>query len=399
MLNKTAVFLIGASQAYTDSLIPILGRQYDNPYHFDNNMLLASTNKINDSYRAMLSKFMAKPTTAMDYFGRITHALQDFYSHSNWYELSLAGFTGGQHLLDEGYDFFQVLNPLGQIGKTQIVSLENGFSAPTTKWGRVDKWQVDPNTFVVSTTTSNRIKIGGLMTGEVNNLIYGKGNSVPIFDPVTGIEYKGFSHGGLAGVWSSQYISPLAKDSKKERYHKEVLELARDQVQHEFVRMLALIYKRHGDKGLQLFSDKFVKADKKDEFKDLINGHVFSKSSLITTSAQNTSVDNSGDHLLIQTFFDDKNPNVTPMPEENALPSSLSPYASQIDQGLFKWVPTTATRRKSAAAGASKAFSSTVPGAATSGPPQKSYSYELEILSGANWQKTGYFTNDINQFL
>jgi hypothetical protein len=300
LLNENALNLINKSQERTDSLIPIYGGQYTNPYHFDNNKLSESTAKINEGYKEALKSYDKNPEEIFTYFGRITHALQDFYSHSNWYELSRAGFTGDQRLLDEGYGFFEELKPLKQIGSTHVVALEEGYRDPITAWGRTDQWMVDSDSYVVSTTTDRGEVIGGLMTGEVNGLLYGSGKSVPIVDIITNQRYAGFDHGGLAGTISKQFLGPLAKDTIKNRYHGEVLELARDQVQHELVRLLSLIEGQYGKGGLRKFSELFIKEKHQDEFRFLVGSQSLDEGNLDLNRSANTLEDNQGDDEVLQ---------------------------------------------------------------------------------------------------
>ena len=339
LLNQKAIDLINESQERTDSLIPIYGDQFTNAYHFDNNKLSDSTAKINEGYRKLLQVFSSKPDEIFLYFGRITHALQDFYSHSNWYELSLEGFTGNQRLLDEGYGFFEELKPLQKIGSTKIVALEKGFKDPITAFGSVGDWFVNSNTYVVSTTTDRGEQIGGLMSAEVNGLLYGSGKSVTIVDPITNKTYKGFDHGGLAGTISSKYLGPLAKDKADDRYHTSVLELARDQVQHEFVRMLSLIQGVYGNRGLRQFSDLFVRQGYQDEFIALIKSRGFSLDELTENQSLNTLQDNIANDEVIDVFFKDGDPDVVVIPDTNReIPKEIADYGEEIEAGKFRWV-------------------------------------------------------------
>jgi hypothetical protein len=337
LLNEKAIKLINKSQEQTDSVIPIYGGQYTNAYHFDNNKLAESTAKINDGYREALRSYERSPNEVFKYFGRITHALQDFYSHSNWYELGRAGFTGNQRLLDEGYGFFEELKPLKQIGATKVVSLESGFDDPITAWGRTDVWLVDSFTYVVSSKTDRGEVIGGLMTGEVNGLLYGYGNSVPIVDTVTNQRYAGFDHGGLAGTLSKRFLGPLAKDTIKDRYHGDVLELARDQIQHELVRLLSLIEAQYGKGGLRKFSELFVREEHKDAFRVLVGDESLSEDSLSQNRILNTLEDNQATDEVLKTFFADGNPDVEPLPDRHPLPKEIRRYRDEIEERQFRW--------------------------------------------------------------
>ena len=135
---------------------------------------------------------------------------------------------GSKRLLDEGFGFFEELHLLKRIGETRVVALEEGFADRNTAWGSASEWFVDPSTYVVSTITGRGERVGGLMSGEVNGLLYGSGRSVKIVDPIRGKIYPGFDHGCLAGTISKSYLGPLVKDAVSDRHHPNVLELARD---------------------------------------------------------------------------------------------------------------------------------------------------------------------------
>ena len=336
LLNNKAIDLINKSQEVADN--PLGKGQYTNEFHFDNNKLWEASKRINENYNAALEAFPTKPDDIFVYFGQITHALQDFYSHSNWHELSLAGFMGDQRLLDEGYGLFVELRPLSRIGATKVVALEKGFTDPVTNWGRIDAWQVNPSSYVVSTKTDTGETIGGLMSGEVNGLLYGAGNSVEIIDPVTNKRYPGFDHGGLAGTISSKYLGPLAKDKATDRYHLTVLELARDQVQHELIRMLSLIQKRFGNEGLQKFSDLYIRDDLQDEFRQLIIDGNLKRKQLKNCAGLNTANDNQGDDAILEPFFKTSDPDVKVSADSKEVPKELKAYEEQILEGDFRWI-------------------------------------------------------------
>lgn len=371
LLNEKALKLINRSQEQTDSVIPIYGGQYTNPYHFDNNKLSESTAKINEGYREAIKIFKSNPDEIFKYFGRITHALQDFYSHSNWYELSKAGFTGNQRLLDEGYGFFEELKPLKQIGSTRVVALEKGFSDPITAWGRTDEWLVDSESYVVSSTTDRGELIGGLMTGEVNGLLYGSGNSVAIVDTITNQRYDGFDHGGLAGTISKRFLGPLAKDKIRDRYHGEVLALARDQIQNELVRLLSLIEGQYGSGGLRRFSELFVREKHQDEFRALIKNESLDVESLNQNRLQNTLEDNQGNDDVLQSFFADGDPDIEPIPDKHLLPKEIRRYRNEIEDGQFRW--------REIVAG--------IPG-------ESAGDFILQIRGDGGWFNTGFTSNE-----
>lgn len=370
LLNERAIGLVNGSQEATDSL---LGKgQYTNDFHFDNNKIHDATLRIRRGYEAALDAFDREPDQVFVYFGQITHALQDFYSHSNWYELMRAGFLGDRRLLDEGYGEFGVLKPLERIGRTRVVALEKGFRDPLTEWGRVGRWEVDPASYVVSAKTDQGDIIGGLMTGEVNGLLYGAGNSVELVDPITNRTYPGFDHGGLARTISRKYLGPLAKDKVSDRFHLNVLELARDQVQHELVRLMSLVQARYGDSGLKKFANLFVRDGKHDEFNALIAARDLRIRQLREQAELNVAGDNGLDDQVLNPFFDGLNPEVPVAAATQIVPSELQPYADQVMAGDFRWM-------LPASGGQAEAV--------------------LEIYAKGNWLKTDFTATDMENHL
>lgn len=127
-------------------------------------------------------------------FGQISHAIQDFYSHSNWLELIRADngkWIGKQSLLDSGLDLPAQLNPsdfvsqangvivamsgpdydatfkragVGTYGlKSQVVNW--WVALDQTNWGKVF---ATPKAI----TGADSADVAGLMTGAVNGAVY-----------------------------------------------------------------------------------------------------------------------------------------------------------------------------------------------------------------------------------
>jgi hypothetical protein len=73
--------------------------------HFDNCDFLGGVQRINSRYGDVLFALQVQPMAAAHIFGRIVHAAQDFYAHSNWVEL------GRQDLADSGTGPWLTGNP------------------------------------------------------------------------------------------------------------------------------------------------------------------------------------------------------------------------------------------------------------------------------------------------
>lgn len=225
-------------------------------------------------------------------FGQVSHALQDFYSHSNWVENYLSGRITSTTLLDSGLGLPSRLNPGDYVTTaTDLMVAMSGINyanlmkkAGTGSYSGSSKdvyWWVnltqDPRQW--ATTHGNLLdgkEIGALMSGAVSGAVYADTDySLPLralnrsgfFEQ----EYfRGYSHGGFAGTIYGQWVSPIAKDSApSDRYsngssisyyagelgHKTAEQFANLQVRNEWDRMGNMINEKYGKAGLQKFAD------------------------------------------------------------------------------------------------------------------------------------------------
>ena len=229
-------------------------------------------------------------------FGQISHAFQDFYSHSNWLELSkIQGrdWIGSQALLETSLDIPLQLNPGDRVPNApQVMVAMSGpdYDASFKRVGvgvfgglpKVVNWWValDQSNWgeVYASPKSGGGDAGnyvaGLMTGAVNGAVYYETDySVPLraLDRTGTFEqeyFRGFSHGGLAGAALGQWVSPLSKDkadngrfsdkSLNKSLFEEAQVLADLQLRHDWDRLGNLIFKNHGEQGLQKFAQYAV---------------------------------------------------------------------------------------------------------------------------------------------
>ena len=215
-------------------------------------------------------------------FGQISHALQDFYSHSNWVENHLSGRVGSTALLDSGLSLPGKLNPGDYVptASSLMVAMSginyanlmkkagtgsySGASKDVYWWVNLteesQKWAVTHGNLL------NGKEIGALMTGAVSGAVYADTDySLPLralnrsgfFEQ----EYfRGYSHGGAAGAIYGQWVSPIAKDTDSARYtgdtgHMKAEQFSNLQVRNEWDRMGNLINEKYGIAGLQKFAD------------------------------------------------------------------------------------------------------------------------------------------------
>ena len=158
----------------------------------------------------------------MHRFGQVTHAFQDFYSHSNWVEMVRSGknkWLTPNSILDAGLDLPAQLNPGSYINNAPNVMVamsgsdyetslvRAGVAIYATQAKSVHWWVNDREAGWGEVYANPKAggTIGGLMTGAVNSAIYYDTNcSVPLrANDRTGFfdveYYRAFSHGGLAG--------------------------------------------------------------------------------------------------------------------------------------------------------------------------------------------------------
>lgn len=336
MLNAKAFDLFKLGQNDSDAffgtkrvgMLSPYGLQTSSATHFDNNNVRGSIETMRKRWTDGLDNFMAEkvdnemyieveasslmlrkgddarvgpdfkgPNAGLENllyrFGQIAHTSVDFYSHSNWVEMVLAGegrWIAPGTLLDAGLDLPAPLNPGSYLGPAPSVQVAmsgpdfdqsmqlagKGTYANGTKvvhwwvqdrqsqWGEVF---AQPKAGVAAPAD----RVGGLMTGAVNGAIYYDTDfSLPLRAvDRTGLfeaEYfRGFSHGGLAGTVMGQWLSPLSKDkpdngrfSDKDA-NRVLFQQAKDysasQVRHDFDRMGHLIFKHHGVEGLRTFAE------------------------------------------------------------------------------------------------------------------------------------------------
>lgn len=349
LISTTALELIVKAQKDTDAFAnfaeaewPVgrsrYGLQTHSPSHFDNNNISGGVNAIRGRYFDGITNFnktkvvestftnsaVNKTNTLLNpgfegdnagvqlllyRFGQIAHAFEDFYSHSNWVELSKNNLLPGpivlsepipkppwapdwiwpvqvkvtSRLLDDGLSLPAELRPGNFIGNTSVMLAQSGpnWSELLKKsgtgsyfngWWNQDYdvyWNVDSTNpddkfnsrvAVVSATRLDGSTVYGLASGAVDGLIYkDKDHSVFLRDPQkTGWSqqeyFRGFSHGGAAGAIVGQWVSPLNKDKEISPNHLIAKKLANLQTKHEWDRMGNLIYANYGLTGLDKFA-------------------------------------------------------------------------------------------------------------------------------------------------
>ena len=344
-MNSAALETLALAQNHVDDLDLLRNKQslqFRSAAHFDNNDIEGGLTMVRNWYADGIKRFNDADISAASWsksndsdpnwasglvnpafpganggidlllyrFGQVLHALQDFYTHSNW--LSLTGEVRGKPLptdsiLDNGLGLPTILHagqaiPGTRAGMTTLIAGKgpdwgqllkktgdrreswNLFGATESVYWKVNsdtqsKWDgttkifglVDP---ILTATTLNGKEIYGLATGSTWGLVYKDENkSVPFRDPskagsVIAQEYfKGFNHGGIAGTGNAfvinpitgqgvdEYLGPLAKDAETSFSYDEAMRYANLQIKNEWDRLGHLIYNSYGVDGLQRFAN------------------------------------------------------------------------------------------------------------------------------------------------
>src|SRR5262245_23079921 len=97
--SSTTADFIGTVSEYVDSIVGPAGYGLngDSAEHFDRSNFTGTVDHINAMYEAAVSRFnsddigghvyaSAPADTTTEWFGIILHSVQDFYSHSNWWD-------------------------------------------------------------------------------------------------------------------------------------------------------------------------------------------------------------------------------------------------------------------------------------------------------------------------
>lgn len=329
MINAEAFAIFERAQNDSDAftIVSSWGLQTDSATHFDNNNIRGGLATMRKRWTNGIDNFQSQSipdapngiatidtalvargqvgeiagiANLIYRFGQISHAFQDFYSHSNWLELSRAGngrWIASNSLLDSGLDIPTQLNPgdylpspshvmVAMSGPNYGQFLQRAGVGSFSYGSKVVNWwaDIDQNSWgkvfanpLGSSAEENQVI--GLMSGAVNGAIYYDTdysmelravNRSGFFDK----EYfRGFSHGGLAGTLTGQWVSPLAKDKEdnsrfsdknvNKSLYDQAQVLADLQIQNDWDRMGNLIFKTYGVEGLRRFANfAVVEADR-----------------------------------------------------------------------------------------------------------------------------------------
>jgi hypothetical protein len=234
-LKEDVVDEIGDANEYTDMPLFNRGERNSNSNHFDNCNIAQSLGLIRMHYERVvkaLDPANMDHEVAIERFGTIMHAIQDFYSHSNWVE------SGQQGLFSEnGFDM-----PRG---------------APGTRLGSMVIVGIGmPNESTLFRAYGSRIPLVrvhdeyhyGLMTGTF------EGNTGPQMCPAS----VALPHDPPMGIHNPHLF--LSKDHPDSLNHHEALSFAMRQTTEEFCRLMRLVMLRYGEAGRSALLKTWVRS-------------------------------------------------------------------------------------------------------------------------------------------
>lgn len=218
-------------------------------YHFDNCAFSGTVNNINQRYRMAVSKLNpSSPDVngAAEEFGRLLHQAQDFYSHSNWIEMSRAD------LIDDTYSYWNDIKPFSYTSnKNPVFSLE----VPADGNTKSKFYSRNYNEKVIHVKENNTsYPTIGLISGTYGNPSENKCPSDASIPHGSSIG----PHFSLKDAEQLNDPNELNKDHPKRTGHAKAMELATEQTTHEFCRLVELTRAAWNDDGVKLIYDNWV---------------------------------------------------------------------------------------------------------------------------------------------
>ncbi|NDB32262.1 MAG: hypothetical protein EB160_02190 [Nitrososphaeria archaeon] len=226
----------------------IIEQDQSSPNHFDNCQFSETIDRINARYDVAVSAFNPsnpQPTLAAEKFGMILHAVQDFYSHTNWIEMKRTD------LVDPWFEHWRQLNAYSDTTNDRPVFVLEEDGSP----------HMD---FLISTrnkkVTINHESWDALGSGRKAGLISGTFDAdINKCPPNASIP-----HGGkLLNRFnrtpeSDEFPNELNKDNPAIKGHAAARGLAVQQTTHEFCRLVELTRQAYGQRGVDIIYDSWV---------------------------------------------------------------------------------------------------------------------------------------------
>lgn len=227
-------------------------------WHFNDCDFSGSTKAINLEYEEVISAFNPdnrdKPNWFFEIaaykFGKLLHAIQDFYAHSNWVELQVIREVDTLPLVNATHENWEPMLQWKSFlpsGKDTSIVVVQGSLLDTAFVVRYDSLRWVPKTKAVKFIKDGKVSPQlGLVSGKVK----------------LGLFY--FNHKAPDGVhaehWDETGVNQLHKDNKEHggKYHWKAREYAIKQTKHEWCRLVEMVGCKYSDGGKRLLFEKWV---------------------------------------------------------------------------------------------------------------------------------------------
>lgn len=228
--------------------------QFSQTNHFDGCNFSGTAANIRSWYNDAVASLDPANFDAVDAafsFGKILHAIQDFYSHSNWVELQNVDWIPSGVLFDSTTGTFPAMTPYSLLGGFAH-AIEGESETPFGPGSSVSRV---PDTYQTYFSIGDESFVG-VVTGSVNPFLYG-GDEAP--DSIS------VSHGGPAGdpfsFGALAKDEPDSEDAAANAKHNQARALAERQTFQEFRRLTELVRAAYGEAGATKFAQAWVNAD------------------------------------------------------------------------------------------------------------------------------------------
>lgn len=224
-------------------------------WHFNDCDFLGTSKNIRKTYDKVIKNFDPENKSpdfkyAAVKFGQLLHAVQDFYSHSNWVEMNYRGIDKEIPIFENGINEWPILTPWSQYNDVVIVQGKTNDKDFKQNFKEII-WNPTEKSATIVTKNGEREK--GLVTGKVYYLRF---------------FYSPFCHKcpkeSKALHWDPIHdVNEMHKDDKKSKnrleYHEVAINTAITQTLHEWKRLVNLVYVSYGEKGVAILEKNWVR--------------------------------------------------------------------------------------------------------------------------------------------
>ncbi len=181
--------------------------------------------------------------TIAENFGKILHAAQDFYAHSNWIDLIRAGYVDTGSLIETGLSYWQDFTPFTEVSDktaTNNGQVYHGTLAGEVPAGLFETEDATPRTpFGIVTAI-------GKHTGSPNRTAWVEVENKRFSLLVSGTFALTADHTPDDAAFFDSELNKNTESTEVGSPHLQARDLARGQTQHELARLMQLVEDRWG---------------------------------------------------------------------------------------------------------------------------------------------------------